>query len=176
MIKVIEAGGNIEEMKGQKHKSKKSKKDQQATAPKTTTTTTTDHGTLASGAASTISTAASTSRTKKVTQFSFLGYSLGGLIGRFAMGILELEGFFDKVQPVYFVTMATPHLGIRKPTNTTWSKVFNYLSSTMLSRSGKLTFSGSNDLSELFWWQGRTGLFLFLWDLTDTSFSCWVFV
>ncbi|GJJ71207.1 hypothetical protein EMPS_03557 [Entomortierella parvispora] len=134
VIKVIEAGGNIEEMKGQKHKSKKSKKDQStATAP----TKTTDQESLASGAASTTSSTASTTRTKKVTQFSFLGYSLGGLIGRFAMGILELEGFFEKVKPMYFVTMATPHLGIRKPPKTTWSKVFNFLSSRMLSRSGE---------------------------------------
>lgn len=147
MIRVIEAGGNIEEMKGQKQKSKKSKKEQQAeaqaattAAAKTTTTTTTtsDQEALASGAASTTSlSSSSTSKTKKVTQFSFLGYSLGGLIGRFAMGILELEGFFDKVEPMYFVTMATPHLGIRKPPKSTWSKVFNYISSRMLSRSGK---------------------------------------
>ncbi|KAK3835884.1 MAG: putative serine esterase-domain-containing protein [Linnemannia elongata] len=83
-------------------------------------------------------------QSRKVTQFSFLGYSLGGLIGRFAMGLLDMEKFFDPVEqggqgiePVYFVTMATPHLGIRKPPQSNSSKLFNYLSSRMLSRTGE---------------------------------------
>lgn len=82
-----------------------------------------------------------------MTQFSFLGYSLGGLIGRFAMGLLDLEKFFDPIEqggqgiePVYFVTMATPHLGIRKPPQTNFSKVFNYVSSRMLSRTGNSSY------------------------------------
>ncbi|KAG0055195.1 hypothetical protein BGZ83_009371 [Gryganskiella cystojenkinii] len=135
VIKVIESGGNIEEMKGQKVKTKKSKKSSSATPSPSTSV----ENLPSSGAASTTgtSTAQTTKSSKKVTQFSFLGYSLGGLIGRFAMGILELEGFFDKVEPMYFVTMATPHLGIRKPAKTTWSRFFNFFSSRMLSRSGE---------------------------------------
>ncbi|KAF9124267.1 hypothetical protein BGW39_008320, partial [Mortierella sp. 14UC] len=80
-----------------------------------------------------------------VAQFSFLGYSLGGLIGRFAMAMLDLEGFFTPrgqggrgVEPVYFVTMATPHLGIRQPSKSRFTKVFNFLSARMLSRTGIL--------------------------------------
>ncbi|KAF8926812.1 hypothetical protein BGZ52_005145 [Haplosporangium bisporale] len=53
------------------------------------------------------------------------------------MGMLAEEGFFDEVEPVYFVTMATPHLGIRQPPLSNWSKIFNFLSSRMLSRTGE---------------------------------------
>ncbi|KAJ3360944.1 hypothetical protein GGF32_007877 [Allomyces javanicus] len=53
--------------------------------------------------------------TNKVTKISFLGYSLGGLIVRFAIGRLHMESFFDTVEPMNFVTMATPHLGVSTP-------------------------------------------------------------
>ncbi|KAI8363080.1 putative serine esterase-domain-containing protein [Mortierella sp. GBAus27b] len=82
--------------------------------------------------------------TKKVNQFSFIGYSLGGLIGRFAMGMLDLQGFFDPldqggrgIAPMYFVTMASPHLGIREPSPSKLATSYNYLVTHLLSRTGK---------------------------------------
>ncbi|KAI9222065.1 putative serine esterase-domain-containing protein [Blastocladiella britannica] len=48
----------------------------------------------------------------KVKRISFLGYSLGGLIIRYVIGRLYANKFFDSVQPMNFVTMATPHLGV----------------------------------------------------------------
>ncbi|KAF9961040.1 hypothetical protein BGZ65_011336 [Modicella reniformis] len=74
VIKVIETGGSIEEMKGQKLNKHKGKKNIQPDDFEARSTT------------------------KKVIQFSYLGYSLGGLIGRFAMGMLDLDGFFDQVE------------------------------------------------------------------------------
>ncbi|KAF9121127.1 hypothetical protein BGW39_010832 [Mortierella sp. 14UC] len=182
VIEVIESGGDIEDLKGQKHKSKNSKKKEakdkkqkkhHVRRSKSSTSVNTNNNSSSSGAgslstplSSNNSSASSSSSSlhnhinttdnntdadntnkktsRKVTQFSFLGYSLGGLIGRFAMGLLDMEKFFDPVEqggqgiePVYFVTMATPHLGIRKPPQTHFSKVFNYLSSRMLSRTGE---------------------------------------
>ncbi|KAG0340817.1 hypothetical protein BG000_010997 [Podila horticola] len=141
VIKVIESGGDTEELRGKKNKkkntkaSKKGSKDDQnssdlaSTVNSSTNSSTRDlPGTQEDNSAT---------RSKKVTQFSYLGYSLGGLIGRFAMGMLAEEGFFDEVEPVYFVTMATPHLGIRQPPLSNWSKIFNFLSSRMLSRTGE---------------------------------------
>ncbi|KAF9274307.1 hypothetical protein BGZ68_000783 [Mortierella alpina] len=160
-IEVIEAGGNIEEMKGQNPKRRKffntKRNTATAAAPNTTTTsnapaidpasqlTDTNAGTTLRSGDLSENVAASTSDTpKKVTQLSYLGYSLGGLIGRFAIGMLDLEGLFDPVErggrgiePMYFVTMATPHLGIRQPSLSRWSKIFNYLSARMLSRTGE---------------------------------------
>ncbi|KAG0230130.1 hypothetical protein BGW42_001155 [Actinomortierella wolfii] len=129
VIKVIEEGDSIEDMKGQR-KSKKKQNQQKHSQP---TQADEEQGN-----------ASTTTRPRKVTQFSYLGYSLGGLIGRFAMGLLEMEQFFTPtaqggrgIEPVYFVTMATPHLGIRTPSKSRLGRLFNFLSARMLSRTGE---------------------------------------
>ncbi len=48
---------------------------------------------------------------RHVARISFVGYSLGGLICRYAVGHLAAVGYFDSVQPVNFITIASPHLG-----------------------------------------------------------------
>ncbi|KAG0200582.1 hypothetical protein BGX28_006406 [Mortierella sp. GBA30] len=151
VIRVIEAGGDIKEWRGQKNKNKskdKNKKLGSQTSSPSSSSPNSSHYNSKNNSVDELSESNSESNIdktkKKVTQLSYLGYSLGGLMGRFAMGLLEMEKFFDPVEqggrgiePVYFVTMATPHLGIRKPSESSWSKVFNYLSSTMLSRTGE---------------------------------------
>ncbi|KAG0306266.1 hypothetical protein BGZ98_002689 [Dissophora globulifera] len=182
VVKVIESGGNIEDMKGQKFKDKKHKTrgklhskttvtpaPMPATAATSTTTTTAittptetrvdiDQQPLAvknlsENVDAPIGESKATT-TKKVTQFSYLGYSFGGLIGRFAMGLLEVEGFFDPidqggrgVDPMYFVAVATPHLGIRHPPLDMSSKIFNFMSARMLSRTA--SFSDADPFIDL---------------------------
>ena len=48
---------------------------------------------------------------RAVVRISFLGYSLGGLICRYAVGKLYRFGLFTHVKPINFITVATPHLG-----------------------------------------------------------------
>ncbi|KAI8065900.1 putative serine esterase-domain-containing protein [Gongronella butleri] len=74
---------------------------------------------------------------KKVTRLGLVGYSLGGLIARYAAGVLDQKGFFQTVAPEFFVTFATPHLGVRRPGSTFFSKAFNYMSGALVSRSGE---------------------------------------
>ncbi|MEW5310964.1 MAG: hypothetical protein WDW38_002715 [Sanguina aurantia] len=71
-----------------------------------------------------------------VTHLSFVGYSLGGLYNRYAVGKLWAEGFFDAVVPLNFCTIATPHVGSWRDPVTKLARVFNYLLPTMGSRSG----------------------------------------
>ncbi|CAM9933238.1 unnamed protein product, partial [Chrysoparadoxa australica] len=50
------------------------------------------------------------------THISLIGHSFGGLVSRFCLGVLFIEGWFSKEgnpQPSYLITIATPHLGIR---------------------------------------------------------------
>ncbi|CCE62617.1 hypothetical protein TPHA_0C04670 [Tetrapisispora phaffii CBS 4417] len=49
-----------------------------------------------------------------VTKISFIGHSLGGLIQSFAIAYIAViyPWFFDKVQPINFITLASPLLGI----------------------------------------------------------------
>ncbi|ORE18828.1 DUF676-domain-containing protein [Rhizopus microsporus] len=74
---------------------------------------------------------------KKVVKISMIGYSLGGLILRYAIGVLGEKGVFEDVIPDYFITFATPHMGVRLPDKGFFSKIFNFTTSKFISRSGE---------------------------------------
>lgn len=64
---------------------------------------------------------------ESVTKFSLIGYSLGGLAARYALGVLYHDDFFKTVQPVHFVTFSTPHVGVRNAGTTLSSKLYNFI-------------------------------------------------
>jgi hypothetical protein len=71
-----------------------------------------------------------------VVRFSVTGYSLGGLIARYCIGVLHQQGFFGKVEPVNFNTIATPHCGLpRYPSF--FSSLTQTLGPKLLSRTGE---------------------------------------
>ncbi|KDQ09775.1 hypothetical protein BOTBODRAFT_36765 [Botryobasidium botryosum FD-172 SS1] len=73
---------------------------------------------------------------KRVARFSVAGYSLGGLLARYVIGILHARKFFDKVEPVNFNTFATPHIGLlRYPSF--FSTITNTLGPKLLARTGE---------------------------------------
>jgi hypothetical protein len=37
---------------------------------------------------------------KEIKRFSIVGYSLGGLVARYVIGLLYSKGFFDRIEPV----------------------------------------------------------------------------
>lgn len=47
-----------------------------------------------------------------IKKISIVGYSLGGLVARYAIGLLYTNKIFDKIQPV--VCMETPHISLRR--------------------------------------------------------------
>ncbi|KAI4688048.1 uncharacterized protein J4E84_004976 [Alternaria hordeiaustralica] len=75
-----------------------------------------------------------------ITKMSVVGYSLGGLIARYAIGLLFHRGIFEKIQPVNFTTFATPHLGVRTPLKGYHSHIWNVLGARTLSMSGRQLF------------------------------------
>ena len=75
-----------------------------------------------------------------IQKISITGYSLGGLISRYAIGVLYSSGLFDRIQPVNFSTFATPHLGVRTPKRGARSYIFNVLGAKTLSTSGQQMF------------------------------------
>lgn len=81
-----------------------------------------------------------TNKGNRIRKFSILGYSLGGLISRYAIGVLYYEGFFEKVVPVNFVTFCTPHVGAIKPYRSFLAKMFNNFLSYFLAHSGAQMF------------------------------------
>jgi hypothetical protein len=78
----------------------------------------------------------SITETENVTKLSLIGYSLGGLIVRYAAGRLDQEGFFDKVQPMNLATIATPHLGSWRLPQSWLDRTFNRMVPIMTSRTG----------------------------------------
>ena len=73
-------------------------------------------------------------------KISLIGYSMGGLVARYALGLLYSRGVFDKLQAANFITIATPHLGVRTPLRGYASQTFNVLGANLLSKSGRQMF------------------------------------
>lgn len=77
---------------------------------------------------------------KKITKLSIVGYSLGGLVARYAIGLLFSRGWFSDLEPINFTTFATPHLGVRVPGSGVGGRFFNLFGSRTLSTSGRQLF------------------------------------
>lgn len=76
-----------------------------------------------------------------IDRFSIVGYSLGGLIARYAIGLLDSKRYFDYIKPVNFTTFATPHLGVRTPLRGYQNQIWNVLGARTLSASGRQLFT-----------------------------------
>ncbi len=79
-------------------------------------------------------------RGNRITKISFVGYSLGGIIARYCIGLFFSRGLFDKLRPVNFTAFASPFLGVRVPNRGYHSGIYNALASHMLSASGRQLF------------------------------------
>jgi len=73
---------------------------------------------------------------KTLARFSVTGYSLGGLLARYLVGILHQRGFFNNVTPVNFNTLATPHIGLLRYSSLI-STITSSLGPRLLSRTGE---------------------------------------
>lgn len=78
---------------------------------------------------------------KGIKKLSVVGYSLGGLVARYVIGLLYSNGWFSKLEPVNFTTFASPHLGVRTPHFGVQSKIWNLLGSRTLAMSGRQLFT-----------------------------------
>nr|POF04456.1 putative lipase [Quercus suber] len=81
---------------------------------------------------------------RHVQRISITGYSMGGLIARYVVGVLQNDGIFDKIEPVNFTTFATPHLGVRTPKNDYGSTLWDSIAGKALSVSGEQMFLVDN--------------------------------
>lgn len=77
--------------------------------------------------------------TARVTRFSVCGYSLGGLVARYTIGILYAQDFFRDIEPVNFTTFATPHIGMLDY-GVLWTRLMRLVGSRLLSRTGEQFF------------------------------------
>ena len=75
-----------------------------------------------------------------VTKLSVAGYSLGGLIARYCVGLLHARGLFERIAPVNFTAFASPFLGVRSPLPGFRGQFWNAFGSRTLSASGQQLF------------------------------------
>ncbi|TID18473.1 DUF676-domain-containing protein [Venturia nashicola] len=76
-----------------------------------------------------------------IKKLSVVGYSLGGLVARYAIGLLYHKGWFDRIEPVNFTTFASPHLGVRTPLLGLHNHIWNVVGARTLSTSGRQLFT-----------------------------------
>ncbi|OAA33434.1 lipid particle protein [Moelleriella libera RCEF 2490] len=77
----------------------------------------------------------------RITKISIVGYSLGGLVCRYAVGLLYAKGILDKLECMNFTTFASPHLGVRTPLKGWHNHVWNVMGARTLSMSGRQLFT-----------------------------------
>lgn len=98
----------------------------------------------------------------KVTKFSLIGYSLGGLISRYAVGYLNSVGYFKDIQPMNFTTFCTPHVGVTNPGNSWGTRLYNYCTPSLLAHTGAhlfLTDKQKDKLPLLLWMSDPRSIF-----------------
>ncbi|KAK7207167.1 putative serine esterase-domain-containing protein [Myxozyma melibiosi] len=76
----------------------------------------------------------------RINKISITGYSLGGLMARYAIGLLYQRGIFKKVTPVNFTTFCTPHIGVRAPGKGLPTTIFNTCIPRTFSATGRQLF------------------------------------
>jgi len=75
-----------------------------------------------------------------IKKISIVGYSLGGLVARYAIGLLHARGVLDNLECMNFTAFASPFLGVRSPLRGWWSVLFNGLGARTLAKSGRQLF------------------------------------
>lgn len=75
---------------------------------------------------------------------SFVGHSFGGIINRYAIGMLEIMGIFDKVKPLAYISISTPHMGV-----TTNSSAMKFALKHFIGETGKDLIMNTNVLKEI---------------------------
>ncbi|KAL1842663.1 hypothetical protein VTJ49DRAFT_4574 [Mycothermus thermophilus] len=80
------------------------------------------------------------SRGGNITKLSIVGYSLGGLVARYAIGLLYARGVLDKLECMSFTAFASPFLGVRTPLRGLANRLFNVLGARTLCMSGRQLF------------------------------------
>ncbi|KAK5577466.1 hypothetical protein RB653_002407 [Dictyostelium firmibasis] len=81
-------------------------------------------------------------------KISMIGHSLGGLITRYAIGLLHNEGFFEKCKPDQFISLSSPHCGSRRPSTTIFNKVAHIFVDNFLSVTGKQLILHDTEIPE----------------------------
>ena len=80
------------------------------------------------------------SKGNNIKKISIVGYSLGGLVARYAIGLLFARGVLDNLECMNFTAFASPFLGVRTPLRGWANQIWNVLGARTLCMSGRQLF------------------------------------
>lgn len=94
----------------------------------------------------------------KIDALSVVGYSMGGPITRYAIGVLESRGCFDAggflghpaIKPRVFVNTCSPQVGTNVLGNRWSARLFNFIGSWSMARTSRQCFLRDSPTSPLF--------------------------
>ncbi|KAL2131916.1 hypothetical protein VTI74DRAFT_4443 [Chaetomium olivicolor] len=75
-----------------------------------------------------------------IKKISIVGYSLGGLVARYAIGLLFARGVLDDLECLNFTAFASPFLGVRTPLRGWANQIWNIMGARTLCMSGRQLF------------------------------------
>ncbi|KAL2142231.1 hypothetical protein VTI28DRAFT_1429 [Corynascus sepedonium] len=75
-----------------------------------------------------------------IKKLSIVGYSLGGLVARYAIGLLFARGVLDGLECMNFTAFASPFVGVRTPLRGWMRQAYNVLGARTLCASGRQLF------------------------------------
>lgn len=99
----------------------------------------------------------------KISELSIVGYSMGGLMARYAVGLLYTRGIFDEITPRALVTTCSPHIGVNVLSKSKGARLFNFVGSWSMARTSRQAFLRDSDQPH------QLPLFLYL---TQKNTSC----
>jgi len=103
------------------------------------------------------------SKLPQLNKISFIGHSLGGLIARYVIGKFYEAGFFEKLNPIYFVSIAVPNVGSRRPARSLWNNVVSFVTTSFLQKTGSelmLEDNSSEGVPLLVWMANKDAIFM----------------
>lgn len=75
---------------------------------------------------------------------SFIGHSFGGILSRYVIGLMNEKELFNKLRPLMYVSVATPHIGV-----VTDNKLIKFGLNNLTGKTGKDLKMNSSSLKEI---------------------------
>lgn len=85
-----------------------------------------------------------------VSELSLVGFSMGALMSRYAVGLLESRGVFDTIKPRNLVVTCGPHVGVNILGQSLATRLFNFIGQYSMARTSRQAFLTDNETNPLF--------------------------
>lgn len=85
-----------------------------------------------------------------VSELSLVGFSMGALMSRYAVGLLETRGVFNTIKPRNLVVTCGPHVGVNILGQSLAARMFNFIGQFSMARTSRQAFLTDSETNPLF--------------------------